>query len=204
MATMATESRSPVDEFRRSLRDAIAALDASVPVSLSRAARSLLTAFEYEDRTLIRSHLEELRSAIVGLASGAITRQIALSRSHREQFERYAASYGVFPSEAADELGRAIGDLFRTWSLTLTELRDGTVRKLAEGGCAVPGADDLDREIDALVAFRASFADGWPWSHRPLPAIDREMVKGSRAAFDRVEGIPLADLIRQLGGTVGE
>jgi len=104
--------------------------------------------------------------------------------------------------ENVDDIGEALVAYVDEKIKSLTELRDGPVKLLMEKGFEIKNFAQLTSEIAELVAQRTSIDESWPWSTLPMPPVDEEMLKESKAAFARGEGIPIQDLIRELGGTI--
>lgn len=198
MATSSQTSRGSISRARDQFREAVNTLDAGLPPAVSQAARSLLAALEYEDRPLIRSHLETAFAALTEAISDAIERRLDWSRQLRARFRQLAAEVGGSPGDEFDEVGRYVTADLDNVMRALTDMRDGSVREMNEGGVTVPGQDALHTEIRELEAFRASLIGGWPWSHLPLSAPDPAMLARARAETERGEGVPIEDLIRQI------
>lgn len=198
MATTNKTGRDPFSRVRDQFREAVATLDAKVPPAVSQAMRSLLAALEYEDRPLIRSHLETAVAAMTEAVGEAIRKRLDWSRSIRAHYQRLAAEVGGSPSEEFDEVGRFVGGELDKIIGVLTDLRDGPVREMNSAGVEVPGEKALGAELSEMEAFKVSLIGGWPWSHLPLPASDPAMLARARAGTERREGVPIEDLIRKI------
>jgi hypothetical protein len=198
MATTRKTSRDPFSRPRDQFREAVAALDPSVPQGVSQALRSLAAALEYEDRPLIRSHLETAYAAMTEALGEAIEKRLDWSRSIRAHFRRLATEVGGSPSEEFDEVGRFVAGELDKIIRALTDLRDGPIREMNSSGAAVPGENELEAELGAMTAFKASLIGGWPWSNLPMPASDPAMLARARAGTERGQGVPIEELIREI------
>lgn len=189
------------DRMRTELVKVVGELDADVPAGFTRAVRSFLTALEYDDPALVRSHLHAALEALVGVTDEAVRRRLgwperieAPCRALRELAEQ--AEPGQF-----DDLGRETAARFDRMIAALTDLRDGPVKLLLDHGYEVGAADQLDRDVRALMRLKEDTLGNWPWSVAALPPLDRQMLAESRAAFQRGEpGEPVEELIGRLGG----
>src|SRR4051812_17929476 len=111
----------------KTTRESVATFDASMPPAVSQAMRSLAAALEYEDRPLIRSHLETAFAALTEALGDAIRKRLDWSRSIRAHYRRLAAEVGGSPSEEFDEVGRTVTGELDNALRVLTDLRAGPV-----------------------------------------------------------------------------
>lgn len=179
-------------------RTVAASFDAGMPPAFTQAMRSVVIALGYEDRPLVRSHLETAITALAETVGDSVGKCVALSRSSRAHLGRAAGEVGGSPGEEFDEEGRVVAGELDRITRSLVTLRDGSVRELNLAGVVVPGADALEAEIAEMRSFQASFVGGWPWSHLPKPAADPALLARARAGSERGEGVPIEDLIHQI------
>lgn len=175
--------------------------DASLPQAFTQAMQSFLTAMDYDDAALMRSHLNAALESLQQVVHDAVQKQLGLPQQAGEACRNIRDLLKGRVSESWDELGRMLESRFSETLKILTDLRDGPVRLLQEHGHEVENAAQLDRAIEELQDLKHGALDGWPWSDRELPPVDWEMVEASRAARQRGEGEPIEDLIRRLGGS---
>jgi hypothetical protein len=184
------------------VRCLVGELDSSFPEDFVQAMRSLLAAMEYRDSVLMRSHLTALLKFWQEFTEDAIRGSLGKPERIREAWKVTTEDLKESPAENYDEVGRFIDSSFKETLKDLTDLRDGPVKMLRDRGVEVANSSDLEREIQALEKLQTGILENWPWSDRPLPPVDRQMVAESRAAFARGEkGERAEDLIRKLGGT---
>jgi hypothetical protein len=174
--------------------------DASLPQAFTQAMQSFLTAMDYEDAALMRSHLNAALESLQQVVHDAVQKRLGLPQQVREACRKIRALLNGRVSESWDELGRMLESRFSETLTILTDLRDGPVRLLQEHGHEVENAPQLDRAIGEIQELKHGVLDDWPWSDRELPPVDWEMVEASRAAIKRGEGERIEDLIRRLGG----
>jgi hypothetical protein len=186
---------------RDRLEKLLRSFDARIPSAFAQAVQSFLTAYDYQDVALMRSHLVAVREAMLDTASGAIQKRLEFARAIRESYEDALAVFEDGPVEAGlvDELGREIVETIDSLLPAMTELEDGVVTIFQQHKIEVPNAGELRAEIAALIAIRSTVCDTWPRLDQ-LPPVDRNMIAESRASFDRGEGEPIDELIRRLGG----
>jgi hypothetical protein len=161
-----------------------------------------LTAAEYEDETLMRSHIEVEKVSVSERLASIIDERVKNSswvldklRGDIDRFE----SEPFEPNEEVDATGRAFEDLAREEHSRLAGLRDGPLAMLRKHGVEVPNAAKLDAEIARWQSFHKDTIDCWPWINGPLPPVDRELVERSRSARGRGEaGEEIEALITRL------
>jgi hypothetical protein len=175
--------------------------DASIPQAFTQAMKSFLTAMDYDDAALMRSHLNAALESLQQVVYEAVQQRLELPHQAKEACSKIRGLLKGRVSENWDELGRMLDSHFSEALKILTDLRDGPVRLLQEHGHEVENAPQLGRAIEELEELKHGILDDWPWSDRKLPPVDRQMVAESRAAIKRGEGERIEDLIRRLGGT---
>jgi len=198
MATTSKTNRNPFSRVRDQFREVVATFDASMPPAVSQAMRSLMAALEYEDRPLIRSHLETALAAMTEAIGEALGKRLDWSRLIRSRCHRLATEVGGSPSEEFDEVGKLVTSELDKIIRVLTDMRDGPIREMIQAGVGVPGEKALEVEIKEMESFQASLIGGWPWSHLPIPASDPAMLARARVETVRGQGIPIEDLIRKI------
>jgi hypothetical protein len=195
-----TAGHTTQDEMREEIERLASLQDASVPQAFTQAVQSFLTAMDYNDSTLMRSHLNTALEAMQQVLYEVVQKRLALPQRAKEACRKIRDLMMGRVGEDWDELGRALEQRFNETLKVLTDLRDGAVKLLQQHGHEVENAAQLDRAIEALKELKRGVLDDWPWSDRDLPPVDWDMVDASRAARQRGEGEPIEDLIRRLGG----
>lgn len=190
MAT-STQQRDRLRALRQKL-DGIRVVDDSVRGLFVQAMGNFLTAASYPDVVLMRSALEEAKTALgVDITAGVeelIGRSLssqALLREVTDVLEGVLEGVPVEPCEELDDMGRAVTDVVSLPLHHLRGFRDGPLAMARKHGLDVPNAAKLDEHITQWETVKANLVDCWPWSNvpAPLPPVDREMVARSRAAI---------------------
>jgi hypothetical protein len=200
---MPNASHATRDKLREEIERLAGLHDASIPQSFTQAMQSFLTAMDYNDSTLMRSHLNAALEAMQQVVFEAVQKRLGLSRGARETCRKIRDLMKGCAYEDWDELGRSLESRFDETLKVLTDLRDGPVKSLRDHGYEVGNAAQLDRAVEELQELKSGMLDDWPWSDRELPPVDRQMVAASRAAIKRGEGERIEDLIRRLSGAPG-
>jgi len=195
-----TAIHSTHDPLREEIERLVGRFDAGIPQAFTQAMQSFLTAMDYDDAALMRSHLNAALESLQQVVCEAVQKRIELPHQVREACRKIRDLLKGRVSENWDELGRMLDARFGEALKILTDLRDGPVRLLQEHGHEVENAAQLDRAIEELQELKHGVLDDWPWSDRELPPVDWQMVEASRAGRRRGEGEPIEDLIRRLGG----
>lgn len=140
------------------------------------------------------ARIAEARALFGAATAEGVQDRFGWPRKAREAYQWKMASIEDQAAVSFDELGREVEAGFDQMLNALTNLCGETVE----------GSDEarLRAEIDDVREFKESVLKMWPWTYRPKSPIDWQMVAESRAAFARGEGIPIEDLIRELGGEV--
>jgi hypothetical protein len=197
VATLNTTSTNALAQVREQFRAAVERSESVLTPTVAQALQSVLTAFEYEDRPLIRSHLETAISALTEAVGEIVDKHLAHCQLVRTTIRRLAAEIGGSPSEEFDQVGKAVARVVDNLILVLTESRDVAVR-MKRGGTETPWESAVHTELNELEILRATLLAGWPWSHLPLPASDPAMLARSREQAQRGEGVSLDELIQQI------
>jgi hypothetical protein len=176
-------------------------LDAGIPLAFTQAVKSFLTALDYDDPALMRSHLNDAREALRDVIREVIAQRLEWPRRAREGCQRVKEKIVGCPRESWDDLGKGLASRFDKRLQSLTDLRDGSVRALQERGYEVENAPQLERAIEELRELKERTLANWPWTDKELPPVDRNMVAESRAALARGEGERIDDLIGRLAGS---
>jgi hypothetical protein len=199
-----TATHSTRDPLQEEIERLAGRFDASIPQAFTQAMQSFLTAMDYDDAALMRSHLNAALESLQRVVHEAVQKRLQLPDQVREACRKIRDLMKGLVCENCDELGRMLDSRFNEALRILTDLRDGPVRLLQEHGHEVENAPQLARAIEELQELKHGILDDWPWSDRELPPVDWEMVEASRAARQRGEGEPIQDLIRRLGGNPGK
>jgi len=197
VATLNTTSKYTFAQVREQFRAAVERTDHLLPPTVAQAMQSVVAALEYEDRPLIRSHLETAIAALSEAVGDDVNKQLTGSQSVRVAVHRLTTEVGVRPSEEFDQVGKTVALAIGNFTRILTEASSLAVR-LKRAGADAPWEDAVRTELQELEALRVSLVGGWPWSHLPLPASDAAMLARSRDQATRGEGVPLDELIRQI------
>ena len=168
------------------------------------AVRSFLTATAEKDLTLMRSHLDAALEAFRSASREEVRKRLDWPRLAREVCQRVRELLTDLPFEDLDEIGKELEAGLGRMLNGLLALRDSAVKPLQEVGYEVENAGALETAVAELRDLKQSLFENWPWSHRELPPVDRNMVAESRAAFRRQGGERVEDLIRRLGGSPAE
>lgn len=184
----------------KTLQEKLSAIDANLCPPFSRAVDAFLAAADYEDRTLMRSHLNAALESLQVFAEDTIRKMLEQSQTVTDTWREIWSMLMDHPCENYDELGRELESLFTTELKVRVSTREWLVQMLQRRGLPVANASQLDRDIEDLQNLKKKVLECWPWSGRPLPPVDRKMVAASRAAIARNEGENIQDLISRLGG----
>jgi hypothetical protein len=195
-----TSCRTRLDELRAEIETLLARFDWSVSPAFGEAIQAFLTAMDYEDPTLMRSHLATALEALRDLTHDSIRKRLGWPIRVKEAWGRIWERLKECPSESYDEVGREMDSALGQLLKSLTDLRDGAVQMLREHGYEVDNATALESDIEELKSIKDGILESWPWSDRALPPVNRDMVAASRAAIARHEGESIEDLIHRLGG----
>jgi hypothetical protein len=195
---MPNTSHATRDKLREEIERLAGLYDAGIPQAFAQAMQSFLTAMDYNDPTLMRSHLNAALEAMRQVVYEAVQKRLGLPQRVKETCRKIRDLMKGCPCEDWDELGQALESRFDETLKVLTDLRDGSVKSLREHGYEVGNAAQLDRAAEELQQLKSGMLDDWPWSDRKLPPVDRQMVAASRAAIKRGEGEQIEDLIRRL------
>ena len=195
-----TASKVTHDSLRAEIEGLVGQFDASIPQSLTQALQSCLTARDYHDIILLRSHLIAALASLQKVVYEAVQKRLGWPQQAREACQRIFDLIKGCPVENWDDVGKALESRFEETLKILADLRDGAVKSLQEHEYDVDNADQLERDIEELQKLKKSVLENWPWSNQALPPVDRGMVARSRAAIVRGEGESIDDLIRRLGG----
>lgn len=147
------------------LRMLVGEMDTGISADFTQAMRSFLTAMDYEDDALMRSHLNAALHSLVEVTNGAVRRRlgwpqrIELSCRRLSELAEQAEQPGEF-----DEQGREIVSRFDRMIASLTDLRDGTVKLLLDHGYEIEAVSRLEEDIEALIQLKEATLNNWPWS----------------------------------------
>jgi len=163
--------------------------------------RAFLTAMDYQDPVLIRSHLNSACEMLAETIEAKIQDRRGWPQVAEESCNKILAEVEGHPLENVDDIGKKIESLFDQMIGRLTELRDQWVVPLKDRGIEIESAPVLEELIRELRSMKTIKLKDWPWSKLPLPLVNRKMIEASRASLARGEGERIEDLIRRLGGT---
>jgi hypothetical protein len=195
-----TTSRSGRDQVRVMLERFTGQADPSVPPSLVEATQGFLTAMEYQDVTLMRSHLETAMAAFQKSIDQAVQNRLGSTGRAKEICDKVMEDITNQPCENWDEIGRELESYLSGQIKHLVDLRDGAVKLLQDRNYEILSAPQLERDIRKLQALKNETLGNWPWSSQQLPPVDRRMVAESRAAIQAGEIEQKEQLIRRLQG----
>lgn len=181
--------------------------------TLARAMDALRAALEYDDPTLVRSHLEDVKHTLFEDMKQDVDSLVHWTRSKRSIWNDGIAHSSAFVSDPAlasmpaslrgvlvDALGRSMMGFHGTVLRTLQSCRNGPATRMEWLGEPLLYVGALDEEIAWWQEAGAAVLTDWPWNQRSLPPVDRTMIAESRDAFARGEGTPIEDLIRKHPG----
>lgn len=171
-----------------------------IPPSFAQALRSLLTGMEYNDLTLMRSHLNSALESLVDVVNEAIQKRLGWPERMKAGAKEIWEALKNCPGENFDELGKEIESSLDKIIKDLNGFHE-PIRTLREHGHEVESEAALEREIEELRSLKNSMLENWPWSTQDLPPVDRDMVTRAREAIRRGDqGERIEDLIARLGG----
>jgi hypothetical protein len=168
--------------------------------AIAESIRSLITAIDYDDPHLLRSHAEAtldiLTGTLVAFAEGrtkASREALSMCQAARASFE----AVDIEPDAGFDELGRELERLTIQGLNSIEAAITVTQWKRFPKQLAI----ELEAEGEKWREFKANVVDKWPWTDRTIPPTDRELVAQSRAEFARGEGVAIEDLVSQVRGS---
>jgi hypothetical protein len=189
------------ERMRTELEKLVGELDASVPTGFTQAKKSFLTAMDYDDVALMKSHLNTAMESLVEVTNEAVQRRLGWPQRIEDPCKRLQEFAEQADPGEFDDLGRDIESRFDKMIQILTDLREGSVQLLLKHGYEVESVEQLESDIEAMRGLKEQTLGGWPWSADALPALDQKMLAESKAAWAQGEkGIPVDELIRQIRG----
>jgi tryptophan 2,3-dioxygenase len=194
-----TVSHATRTRLQEEIERLVGLLDAGVPQSFTQAMQSFLAAMDYDDYTLMRSHLNAAGEAFQQVVYEALQKRLGWPQQARQACRKIRDLMTGSVCEDWDEVGKALESRFDETLKILTDLRDGSVKLLQKHGHEVENAAQLNQAIEELLELKQGVLGDWPWSDQELPPVDREMAVASRAAFKRGKGERIEDLIRRMG-----
>jgi hypothetical protein len=186
------------DGIREHFERLVGRLDRQFPPAIPEAMKAVLTAMEYNDPALIKSHLNTAFEALKDLISDAIETRLGRPLAIRDGWLKIRKELSGRPAEDYDELGEEIESVFDELLADMVNLLEGPVRMLQDRDYAVENAGRLETETEELKKLKEDILSLWPWSSQELPPVNRKMVTESRAAIARGEGESIEVLIRRL------
>jgi hypothetical protein len=193
--TKHSASKDRCKEFARLLKE----LEVGADPELVNAFRSVLTAMEYGDSVLIRSHLNVAFEYMKKKVESDIQSVLSNSLRAKTVLKDFLADIEGEPYEDWDGMGESIRSMLDNLTQSMSELQDAA-NMLRARGHETEGAEQLEAESKELLSLKRGILDNWPWSTRALPPADRRMVAESRKAFAGGGFQSVDELVRQLGG----
>lgn len=169
---------------------------------LTEALKSLLTAIEYQDDTLIRSSLNVVLEFLKDEIEGVIEKKVGSARIIRNMWLKIKNEIEGHPRENWDDLGNQIKSIFRNVLDPLVELNRDLIPRLQKQECEIENAFHLENEVNDLQLLEKEILGNWPWSGHESIKTDRAMVAESMSAIKRGESNRIQDIIRSLGGEI--
>jgi hypothetical protein len=167
-----------LDEIRRN--------DDGTRALFVRAIEKFLSAAEYSDQALMRSHFEEAKASLGDSLADSVEALVKSSSTPLgkiKEFMDLSEGEPVEPDEQFDELGHSLSRVVSAALRHLGAYRDGPLAMARRRGIEVPNAAKLDEHIAQWQGVKANLVDCWPWTDAPLPPADRVMIAASRAAL---------------------
>jgi hypothetical protein len=194
-----TMSPGKVEEARSKIERCANQLASDGFLSLAQVVSSILTAMDYKDAPLIKSHVHAAFEEFAARVDASIVQRVAGVNIIREAWRSVREEIIGFPVEDVDELGKALLSIIDLNLVKLIGMRDEVVRLLQKHGYEIKNAERLDTEIEELTRLKANLLAAWPWSSRTLPPVNRKMVAESRAAIVHGKGMSMEEVIRSPG-----
>src|SRR5882672_10242297 len=129
-----TIQSSHADRMREQVEWLAAGYDASVPKAFAHAMKSFLTALDYKDVALMRSHLNTALEAFREVTHEAIQKRLGRPQRFKDLWKQMWDQLANCPTENGDELGQDITRALDADLDALIELRDGSVKMLQQKG----------------------------------------------------------------------
>jgi len=102
------------------------------------------------------------------------------------------------PCEDLDAVGRTLRDHFDSGYRVVRKVLDFVDDFAATTQHTIEGRDALQRASRSLAQLRDRVMAGWPWSNRPVPPINWDMVEKGREARERGEYASTEEILARL------
>lgn len=194
---VSTTSPTKPDGLRVAL-EKLASLEWEMSPAFPQLIHAFLTAMDYNDSPLLESRANSIFEALQGMVNDNIKKVLGSAEYLQRAWQHIVDFLQEHPSENCDELGKQFEAYLQTGIAALNQLRDGPVKSMEDAGYAIADAPALADGIEELHKLTQSICENWPWSDRPLPPVNREMVARSRAELVLREGESFAEMVRRV------
>jgi hypothetical protein len=164
--------------------------------------QAYLTALDCEDGGLARPQANAIGAYLRDRMDSQIQKRLGSAKIMKEVWQQIVTAIADSPRPSFDEVGKHFFSMFDQRIAVLTGHLEDPVHSLLEAaGYPARNIEKLRVDVQELKELKQSFLANWPWTSRPLPPVNRDMVARARAALALREGEKFDDMLRRVSAS---